>query len=76
MVKDRYYVQRLAREVFLVRQHISQERTSGPDDRVIRAFDFLQDADNYARMLNATQRSLDERFGAWVQDAVEYRSQI
>lgn len=74
MMKDRYYVQRLTRGVFLIRQRVSQESAPGPDDRVIRAFDILHDADMYARMINDTQRSLDERFGSWAQDAVEQRS--
>jgi hypothetical protein len=74
-MKDRYYVQHLTRGVFLVRERVSQESTPGPDDRVIRAFDILHDADTYVRTVNATQRSLDEQFGPWVQDAAEQRSQ-
>ena len=73
MIKDRYYVQHLARDVFLIRQRLSQDGDPGPDDRVIRAFSILHDAEMYVRTVNATQRELDERFGHWVQDAVEQR---
>ena len=76
MMKDRYYVQCLTRGVFVIRQRVSQQSAPGPDDRVIRAFNILQDADTYARAVNATQRSLDEQFGSWVQDAVEQRSKM
>ena len=75
MMKDRYYVQHLTRGVFLIRQRVSQQSAPGPDDRVIRAFTLLHDADTYSRMINETQRELDERFGPWTQDAAEQRSQ-
>ena len=73
MMKDRYYVQHLARGVFLIRQRLSQEEDQSTHSPLIRAFDFLEDADAYVRTLNATQRALDERFGYWARDALEQR---
>jgi hypothetical protein len=66
-------VQHLTRGVFLIRQRMSQEGDPSPDNPIIRAFDFLDDADAYVNTLNATQRELDQRFGYWAQDAVEQR---
>jgi hypothetical protein len=60
-MKDRYYVQRLTEQVFLIRERISMEKEPGPDDRLVRAFDMRHDADLYAENANSKQRKLDEQ---------------
>jgi hypothetical protein len=60
-MKDRYYVQRLTEQVFLIRERISMEKEPGPDDRLVRAFDMRHDADLYADNANNRQRKLDEQ---------------
>ncbi len=60
MMEDRYYVQRLTEQVFLVRERISANGESGPDDRIVRSFNMRHDAYIYADSVNAAQRKLDE----------------
>lgn len=59
-MKDRYYVQQLTEQVFLIRERISLEKEPGPDDRLVRAFAMRHDADIYADNANTRQRKLDE----------------
>jgi len=40
-MEDRYYVQRLTEQVFLIRERTSAEEERGPDDRIVRSFVFL-----------------------------------
>jgi hypothetical protein len=60
-MKDRYYVQRLTEQVFVIRERISAEKEPGPDDRLVRAFDIRHDADIYVDDANNKQRKLDEQ---------------
>jgi len=61
MMEDRYYVQHLAAQVFLVRERTSPDGGSGPDDRIVRSFDVRQDAYMFANSLNEKQKQLDEQ---------------
>jgi len=60
-MKDRYYVQRLTEQVFLIRERISMEKEPGPEDRLVRAFDMRHDADIFVDNANNKQRKLDEQ---------------
>jgi len=70
MMEDRYYVQRLTEQVFLIRERISVDGEPGPDDRLVRSFDIRHDAYMYANGVNDRQRKLDEHYGHWVQHAI------
>jgi hypothetical protein len=70
MMEDRYYVQRLTEQVFLVRERTSVEGEGSPDDRIVRSFDFRLDANAYAESMNEKQRKLDEHYGHWAQHAL------
>ena len=70
MMEDRYYVQRLTEQVFLVRERVSADGEPGPGDRIVRAFDVRHDAYLYAESVNDRQRKLDECYGHWTQDAI------
>ena len=70
MIEDRYYVQRLTEQVFLIRERASPEGESGPDDRIVRSFDVRHDASVFAENMNEKQRKLDEQFGRWAQHAL------
>ncbi len=70
MMEDRYYVQRLTEQVFLIRERLSTDREPGPDDRIVRSFTMLHDAYRYADNVNDMQRKLDEQYGRWVQNAI------
>jgi hypothetical protein len=60
MMEDRYYVQQLTEQVFLIRERMSADREPGPDDRIVRSFDIRHDAFMYAASMNDMQRKLDE----------------
>ncbi len=68
-MEDRYYVQCLTAQVFVIRERVSVDGEPGPGDRLARAFDVRQDADLYASRLNDRQRQLDEQYGHWAQPA-------
>ncbi len=70
MLEDRYYVQHLTEQVFLIRERKSAEEGPGPDDRIVRSFDIRHDAYMYADSVNDKQRKLDEHYGHWVQNAI------
>jgi hypothetical protein len=70
MMEDRYYVQRLSEQVFLIRERMSADKEPGPDDQIIRSFDIRFDAYTYADNANDLQRKLDERYGHWTQKAI------
>ncbi len=70
MIDDRYYVQRLTEQVFLIRERASSEEEAGPDDRIVRSFNVRHDAYIYAESMNEKQRKLDEQYGRWVQHAL------
>ena len=70
MMEDRYYVQRLTEQVFLIRERKSAEEGPGPDDRIVRSFVFRHDAYTYADTVNNEQKKLDENHGHWAQPAI------
>ena len=70
MMEDRYYVQRLTEQVFLIRERKSAEEGPGPDDRIVRSFVFRHDAYMYADTVNKKQKKLDEHHGYWAQPAI------
>ncbi len=69
-MEDRYYVQRLTEQVFLIRERKSADEGPGPDDRIVRSFDVRHDAYVYADTANEKQRKLDEHYGHWVQQVI------
>lgn len=70
MMEDRYYVQRLTEQVFLIRERTSAEGGPGADDRIVRSFDVRHDAYMYAESMNERQKKLDEQYGRWAQHAL------
>ena len=70
MIEERYYVQRLTEQVFLIRERKSAEEGPGPDDRIVRSFVFRHDAYMYAESMNERQKKLDEQYGHWAQHAL------
>jgi len=60
MIGDRYYVQRLTEQVFLIRERKTVDGESGPDDRIVRSFVFRHDAYMYVDDMNEKQKKLDE----------------
>jgi hypothetical protein len=69
-MKDRYYVQRLTEQIFLVRERMSADKEPGPDDRIVRSFDVRHDAYMYADSVNNKQKELDEQLGRREQHAL------
>jgi hypothetical protein len=63
MREDRYYVQRLTEQVFLIRERTSADGEPGPDDRIVRSFVFSHDAYRYVVTMNEQQKKLDEDHG-------------
>jgi len=61
--KQRYYLQRLTEQVFLVRERLSVNGEAGPDDRIVRSFAFREDALKCAAGLNEKQNEPDEHDG-------------
>jgi hypothetical protein len=73
MKEDRYYVQRLTEQVFVIRERLCVDGKPRPDDRIVRSFDVSHDAHMYADKVNERQRKLDEDYGHWTQHAIEER---
>ncbi|HET8912489.1 MAG TPA: hypothetical protein VFN23_13540 [Ktedonobacteraceae bacterium] len=73
-MSDRYYVQPLTDQIFLIRERLSEEGEPGPDDHLVRSFSVRHDAYAYVNSVNDEQRKLDEHYGHWVQQAIEARS--
>ena len=69
MMEDRYYIQRLTEQVFLIRERLSADGWPGSDDRIVRSFDVRHDAYQYVGSVNERQRKLDEHYGHWAQHA-------
>jgi hypothetical protein len=69
-MKDRYYVQRLTEQIFLIRECMSADGQPGPDDRIVRSFSIRHDAYMYADSVNNKQKELDERLGRSEQHAL------
>jgi hypothetical protein len=57
-IGDRYYVQRLTEQVFLIRECESSDGETGPDDRIVRSFVFRHDAYVYVDTMNEKQKKL------------------
>lgn len=70
MMEDRYYIQRLTEQVFLIRERMSAEGGPGPNDPIVRSFDIRHDAYLYVGSMNERQRKLDEHYGHWAQHAI------
>ena len=68
MIEERYYVQRLSEQIFLIRERMSADGKPGPDDRIVRSFDVLNDAYLYIDSVNKKQRELNEHDGQWPQN--------
>ena len=62
-MKDRYYVQRLTEQIFLIRECTSADGEPGPDDRIVRSFSIRHDAYMYVDSVNIKQKKLDEHQG-------------
>ncbi len=60
---NRYYVQRLTEQVFLIRERMSADGEPDPDDRIVRSFAVLHDAYRYVETMNEKQKKLDEHQG-------------
>ena len=69
-MENRYYVQRLTEQVFLIRERLSTEGEPGFDDPIVRSFAFREEAYRYADKLNEKQRELDGQHGHWTQRAI------
>ena len=69
-MEDRYYVQCLTEQVFLIRERKSADGESGPDDRIVRSFVFRHDAYMYVDTMNEKQKKLDEHHGHSAQPAI------
>jgi hypothetical protein len=57
MMKNRYYVQPLTNEIFIIRERISDQKGPGPNDRVVRSFKIRHDAYSYAKQMNTISPS-------------------
>ena len=69
-MEDRYYVQCLTEQVFLIRERTSADGEPGPDDRIVRSFALRHDAYMYVATVNEKQKQLDEHHGHWAQPAI------
>jgi hypothetical protein len=69
-MEDRYYVQCLTEQVFLIRERTSAAGEPGPDDRIVRSFALRHDAYMYVATVNEKQKQLDEQHGHWAQSAI------
>jgi len=57
MMVDRYYVQRLTEQVFLIRECLSADGKPGSNDRIVRSFDIRHDAYMYADSVTISKGS-------------------
>ena len=69
-MKDRYYVQQLTEQIFLIRERTSADGEPGPDDRIVRSFSVRHDAYMYADSVNNKQKVRDEHLGRREQHAL------
>lgn len=51
-MKNRYYVQPLTEQVFVIRERTSAHGGPGPNDRIVRSFSVRHDAYMYAGKMN------------------------
>lgn len=59
-MENRYYVQCLTDQVFVIRERVSPDEGAGSADRIVRSFDVRHDAFMYVDNMNEQQRKLDE----------------
>ncbi|GAC1649413.1 MAG: hypothetical protein NVS4B12_18460 [Ktedonobacteraceae bacterium] len=59
MAEDRYYVQRLTEQVFVIRDRVSVNKEPGSNDPIVKSFDTSHDAYVYLDSVNNKQRTLD-----------------
>lgn len=60
VTEERYYVQRITEQVFVIRERTpAGDGVSEPNDRIIKSFDMRHDAYIHVDMLNEQQRKLD-----------------
>ncbi|GCE25317.1 hypothetical protein KDA_08010 [Dictyobacter alpinus] len=52
-MKNRYYVQPLTEQVFLIRERTSMSGGPGPNDPIVRSFSVRHDAYMYAGKMNS-----------------------
>lgn len=69
-MEERYYVQCLTKQVFLIRERVAVDEESIAGDRIVKSFDTHHDAIVYANCVNDTQKQLDEHYGHWTQRAI------
>jgi hypothetical protein len=63
-MRNRYYVQPLTEQVFIIRERMSPNGGPGPNDRIVRSFSIRHDAYMYAGKMNtedAEQSPLAEK---------------
>jgi hypothetical protein len=70
MMQDRYYIQCLTEQIFVIRERLSVDGEPGANDRFVRAFDIHHDAYLYVHRVNDRQRELDEQYGHWAKRAI------
>lgn len=51
-MKNRYYVQPLTEQVYLIRERVSANGGPGPNDPIVRSFSVRHDAYMYATKMN------------------------
>lgn len=56
-MKNRYYIQHLTEQIFIVREYLSTNGTPQADDRIVRSFNILHDAHLYINSMNEAQHS-------------------
>ncbi|GCE03660.1 hypothetical protein [Dictyobacter aurantiacus] len=52
-MKNRYYVQPLTEQVYLIRERLSASGGPGPNDPIVRSFSVRHDAYMYVNSINA-----------------------
>ena len=57
--QDRYYVQSITEQIFVIREREAVEGEAGSKDRIVKSFDTRHDAYAHLDRLNAQQRKLD-----------------
>ncbi len=59
MAEERYYVQKITEQIFVVRERVPEHEELEHNTHIIKSFDMGHDAYVYVDMLNAKQRKLD-----------------
>ncbi len=59
VTEERYYVQRITEQVFVIRERASDDKRPGPADHIVKSFDTRHDAYTHLDLLNEKQRKLD-----------------